>query len=275
MMATARTRELNWIRKRLLSLAPKVARFGLQHLISGEAPATLATFCRDDSEVEAQAKAIAAECDEQAKAHAEAFAGSTQQYGIVAWDEADRVIGQIAFRLHEPSDSIDSQPTDPPTERGALSQAMRQTEAFARMIVLSLRSVLEALAAENERQSKRLEASDAMQLKVFELLAELGDATARRKLEERSAERSEARKDRWVTRIEEVVGPPLLERIVGGGPVDKLIDSLSMEQITKLLEASLLTPAQMENVAEIVRRKAEIRKPPDTAGKGGNGGKEG
>jgi hypothetical protein len=244
----------DWLRRRYLAASPKCVAFGLVHVLIGKAPATIELHTIRGGDVDREVEEISEVFEEAVKQHVSTCA-KAQQYGLIAYAEDDKIIGQHTFRQRPAASSIDAGETEPPTPQGFLAMAMRHSEAYAKMLIEAQGGLMTNMSQQNDRLQKRVDELEQRSLDVMRLAEELLSNKSARDLDASKQSSEQARRDRLFIRAEQIV-PALLERLSGAGPMHDLLDSIDDDQ-WKVLEAGL-RPEQKEKLLNLVRQKAEI-----------------
>jgi hypothetical protein len=136
-------------------------------------------------------------------------------------------------------------PTEPPTEKGLVSQTMRHLEAVMRTATLSTSTMMQAQLGEIRRLTELNERFMTQQVDFMVLLQDTLDGSHRRRLDERSEEANLAMKESAMSKLEALV-PVIINRLAGK-PVlpeeDKsfMMMSALLENLTDEQQAALMT----------------------------------
>lgn len=192
----------------------------------------------------------------------EAFS-KPQQYSVVAFgNSSNEVKGSVRFRLSPSPEAIAAGESESPTTQGALAQAMRLTESFARMQLHSMQSIMSGMASILERQSIKINELEADRDSVWKMHRELSDNIHERQLEAAMLERGEERKDRLIGLATSVIVPQVMKQLQAAKSGDnapnapdaprlmQFVETLSEEQKKAMFES--LTPEQLQLLGSIM-----------------------
>ena len=153
----------------------------------------------------------------------------------------------------------DLAPSEPPTDKGLLSQLMRHTEAYAKTLTVSQGYVTETLRRENQRLSDLNEKYAGQQIDFMILMQSTLDRSHARRLNEAKEEVGIALKREAMNKLSPILAV-IANKIAGQTvfPVTdpsfvlmgQLLENLSEEQQSILLKS--LDPAQQVLLAEIL-----------------------
>lgn len=244
-----------FIRKRINSVADKVQRFALLHVIEQRPPQTLLTRKVNREELEDEIVSITDEFRETAQDHS-AEASRTQRYQVVAYGEQSEVIGTYTFRLRPNPDTIDPGESEPATSTGALALSMRLTESYAKMTLAALGSLVGQQSEVIAQLSARNRHLEEKNIEGLELLETLMTSQNERDMALMKEAKKEERKDRLLTRGEQIVGqllPAMLDNMSAKKPIQEFLGSLDDDQTMAILQT--LRPDQVKKLGELLEEK--------------------
>lgn len=204
----------------------ELARLIVQHLAPRQVNVldTIEASDLDDDELDEVTERVAEGCQSHASA-----AGTPQRYGVMAVDTDGRILAQMYARFApEPGAELAMVDTEPETDRGALKQTLRHTEALMRMQLQTMGSSLGALVDINQRLMSRLATIEGTHLKHLELNEQLMCRVHERDL---AAEELRLRQERNTRLLQtaDAVGSAMVARMTGATDVTRLLQSLSGE----------------------------------------------
>ena len=177
----------------------------------------------------------------------------TTRYVVQAFKEGEKVhFARHTFRLPgglERSD--DDRESELPDEKGLLSQMMRHTEAYARMMISGFGETVRGLSAQLQESNRQLNKLAQQQYTFLDMQQQLLDRQADRDLAIRQADSEDKRKAQVFEKLS-MLFPILLKKMTGEGKsiesllgeeqIGSVLEGLSGEQITQILQT--LEPVQ-------------------------------
>jgi hypothetical protein len=193
-----------------------------------------------------------------------------QNYAIYAFFPQDlNYLPRKVFRVAGVNEAFEREltPSEPPTEKGIVSQLMRHTENIMKTQTVSTGYIVGTLQRENQRQSEMLEKFSQQQIDFMLLLQETMDTAHGRRLKEKAEEVNLAMRQDVIEKLGSLV-PVVINRIAGKTvmPIQDpafnlmgtLLESLDDEQQLAFLNS--LKPNQKplfaEMLSEYEKRKA-------------------
>ena len=186
-----------------------------------------------------------------------------QKYAIYAYFPADKTyVPRKIFRVSPLEEDIDERnitPSEPPTEKGLVSQTMRHLEAVMRTATVSTGYQIQMMQKELERLSTHNQHYAEQQLDFMVLMQDTMNDATKRRLMERDAEANVAMKEDAMSKLNALL-PVIINRLAGSQVLpeqDKsfmlmsaLLENMSDEQQQAFYDQ--LTVAQRMTLAEIM-----------------------
>ena len=205
-----------------------------------------------------------------------------QLYSLYAYFPEDQgYVPRKIFRVASSDEEIDRDvaPSEPPNEKGLVSQTMRHLESVMKTMTMSMGYLMQSQQAENRRLSEMNQKFAEQQVDMMMLLQDTTDHAHQRRIKEKEAEVNLAVKESALSKLEALV-PVIINKIAGGQVLPEedrsmilmgsLLEGLSHDQQRTLL--GNLTDAQRilfaEVLAEYEKKKskfAEKQKQPNRA----------
>lgn len=222
-----------------------------------------------EGEAESQLAIVADQLWSQAQDDADAFEG-VQTYAFYSWFDgspdkaASRYTARFSSRVAGEENSEDESVSEPPTATGQVSQAMRHTEAMARIMTQGQMHMVSSLTRANESKDRLIEKLLDEKMAAIETVEE-----AMTKKHERQMEMEERRlkakvMEDAINRVGALV-PLVLTKLTGqkllpagakGAPAMKeLLATIDSEQMEKL--GGILKPEQTAMLAEMMMEQQE------------------
>jgi hypothetical protein len=192
-----------------------------------------------------------------------------QSYAVYAYYPSDTgFVPRKLFRV-SPSDveiQRDLSPTEPPTEKGLVSQTQRHLEAVLRTATMTTAHLFTTMQAEMRRLAEMNEKFGSQQIDFLVLMQDLTDNAHKRRLDERKEETSLAMKESALSKLESLL-PVIINRIAGQPVLPTEDPSLMLmanllENLTEAQQTAFytsLSDAQKMTLAEILHQY-ELRK---------------
>jgi hypothetical protein len=195
-----------------------------------------------------------------AQADADSVGGSVQMYALYASFKNSDYVPRKIFRVSPQTDfDRDVSPSEPASDKGLASQAMRHLEAVMKTSVTSQGYLFSLLERQVQRLQDKDERGDQQKLDMMMLIQDVIDGAHTRRLAERKEEASQGMKENAFEYLK-VAGPILLNRLAGKSLFPEknksfmlmasLLENLRPEQQTFLRET--LDPTQLTVLAEIL-----------------------
>lgn len=202
--------------------------------------------------------------------------------------------GRVTFSLKLPDRGIDGNAEefddvdDLPNRKGIVTQQMRHTEAFARMVVSGSKETVQTLKELLRDANARIAHLEKTHMDAIKAYEELLNMRQVRDLEFLKVERAEKRKDQ-VGHILMQGLPIVASKLLGGGagaiaasvnggantPMEGMLEgflmTMNQEQLQKIMASDIFTPVQKAGLMEIIQyviERDEARK------KAANGSKQ-
>lgn len=212
--------------------------FALVH-VSESGPVVLDSFEPDELDAPSPgAVELAARFATSAQAHV-GSSSRPQRYAVAASSARGRVLAQVFFRLCPPL-LAGLEPghtdTEPATPTGAMAQAMRHTEAFARLQAETTGASVSALVSLVKMLGAQVEAAEGSRLEYMRLAQQLLDRKQERDLEVRDAEAVQRRTEQGMNLLGRAV-EVAAAHFTGATPVFQFLRSLRPEQADAILGA--------------------------------------
>lgn len=200
---------------------------------------------------------------EAAQRDADSLSQGLQRYAIFAYYLQDAKYSPRKVFTVNPSTEEEiergADPTEPPTEKGLVSQTMRHLEAVMRTVTVSTSTMMTAQVGEIRRLTELNERFMSQQVDFMVLLQDTLDRSHRRRLEERDEEANLAMKESAMSKIEALV-PVIINRLAGKTVLPEedrsfmlmsaLLENLSDEQQASLMKT--LSDDQKMVLAEVL-----------------------
>lgn len=263
-----------WLRKQLVLSNTDhgpCARIMLKHLsIDKKVQGDVASFnVKLDAGSEEIQPIINDICD-AAQKDANDLNSGVQIYALYAYFPQDlNYLPRKIFRVPGVNEDIerDLAPSEPPTEKGLVSQAMRHAEMFVKTMTVSQSYMTGSLQKENQRLAEMNEKFAQQQVDFMVLLQDTMDTSHKRRLDEKTAEVTLAMRQSVIEKLESLA-PVIINRIAGQTVIPthdpafnlmgSLLESLSEKQQLDFLNS--LEPNQKPMFAEMLseyeKRKA-------------------
>lgn len=256
-----------WMRGQLAASRSRepASRFELRHVPSGARLGhEVLALEPPDTEADAWCAGAAERIEEAAETYARGLRG-TQRFALLVFrgDAAKPQGPRFPFVVEaEETGGYDSEPA---TSEGLAGQAMRHTEAMARMLIQSVGPTVNALQKTIDRLSARSEKLEARQLETIELIEELQTERHHREIAAAKADAQNKLMGELGTELK-LLAPAIVNRLAGKNVIPlredptvlawrRLFESLNDEQRAKMLE--LLDDKQKIALAEAARALQE------------------
>ena len=200
-------------------------------------------------------------CD-AAQKDANDLASGIQLYALYAFFPDDlNYLPRKVFRVVGENEDFERElaPSEPPTEKGLVSQLMRHTENMMKTVTVSQGYMTGTLQRENQRLAEMNEKFSQQQIDFMVLLQDTMDQSHSRRLAEKKEEVAQAMKQTIISKLDALV-PVIINRIAGTTvmPIEdpsfilmgSLLESLSTDQQLKFLNS--LDDAQKPLFAEML-----------------------
>jgi hypothetical protein len=174
---------------------------------------------------------------DSAQEDADNLSQGVQSYALFAYYPSHKgYVPRKYFRV-APSDveiQRDLSPSEPPNEKGLVSQMQRHVEAIMRTSTVATGHLFQTLQGENRRLAEMNEKFAQQQIDFMVLMQDLLDNAHGRRLKERSDEASLAMKESAMSKIEAVL-PVIINRLAGKPIVPE--ENRSLMLMATLLES--------------------------------------
>jgi hypothetical protein len=253
-----------WIRDQVLAKKLDCEKLVLRHVTMDGRPqgdVDQYTIPVGDLALAHDVDVIAGQIMSAAQADADAVGGSVQMYALYASFKNVDYTPRKTFRVSPQVADFDRDvtPSEPPTDKGLTSQAMRHLEAVMKTSVTSQGYLFSLLERQLQRLQDKDERSDQQKIDMMLLVQDVIDGAHSRRLEERKAEAGQAMKENAMEYLK-VAGPIILNRLAGKPVLPEknksfmlmasLLENLRPEQQAFLRDS--LDPSQLSVLAEIM-----------------------
>ena len=253
----------DWIKQHVIATTHPCTRIVLRHMTLESRPQgdVKDLLIPSGADVTGEIDVITSQVMETAQQDANSVGGSVQMYALYAYYEKDpNFTPRKFFRVSPESDfDRDVAPSEPPSEKGLASQAMRHLEAVMRTSVASQHYLFSLFERQVQRLQDKDERSSQSQVDMMLLMQDVLDGAHSRRLKEKKEESSQAIRENALEYLK-VAAPIILNRIAGKPILPEknksffllasLLENLRPEQQTFLRES--LDPAQLAVLSEIL-----------------------
>jgi len=213
-----------WVRREVafpdLKMHGKCGKVVLRHLnISNQAQGDIAAFpVKLEEGAEDEIEPLLLQVAEAAQRDANDQNSGVQKYGLYAYFPADKSwVPRKIFRVAPTDEAIDDRnisPSEPPTEKGLVSQTMRHLEAVMRHSTVSMGFMMQSMQKELQRLAEGNQRYAEQQVDFMVLLQDTMNDATKRRLQEREAEAGLAMKEDAMAKLNALL-PVIINRIAG------------------------------------------------------------
>lgn len=254
----------DWVTARAIADENQCEKLVLRHLTMESRPqgdVVEVPVMLDEGLPVKDADAIARQVVDAAQADANNIGGSVQMYALYAYYKKNPdYTPRKVFRISPESElDRDVSPSEPPTDKGLASQAMRHLEGVMRVSVQSQGYLFSMMERQLQRLQDKDERNGQQQVDMMLLVQEVLDGSHGRRLKERKEEAVLNMREDALEYLK-VAAPILLNRLAGKPLFPEknksfmlmasLLENLRPEQQAFLRDG--LDPAQMSVLAEIL-----------------------
>ena len=249
-----------WLRKQVVlkdALHGRASKIQLRHLsVDRKIQGDVASFAvKLDPGSDEIGPLIDSICD-AAQKDADDLASGIQNYALYAFFPEDlNYLPRKVFRVIGENEDFERElsPSEPPTEKGLVSQLMRHNESIMKTMTVSQGYMTGTLQRENQRLAEMNEKFSQQQIDFMVLLQDTMDQSHSRRLAEKKEEVGQAMRQAVISKLDALV-PVIINRLAG-------TTVMPIEDPSFLLMGSLLESLSTEQQLAFLNNLNETQKP--------------